>query len=240
MGRLAALGLLLLMTAGAEESLIPPFSLGDRDGDLPRGWKALTFSDIPRHTDYRLVEHEGRVAVKAFADASASALYFETDADPDARLDWSWTVLAPVAGANVARKESDDAVARVYVLFAYDSEGADLWTRMKYAATRLIYGQYPPAATLTYIWSTRLPEGQVVASPYTGQARIVALRRGAPVAGGWVNESVRPGDDFRRIFHEEPPRIAGIGIMSDSDNTGGVATAWYADFTLTPAKGTTP
>ncbi len=238
MTRLALAFVLLFLAASGPA--IPPFSLDDRVDDYPRGWKAITFPSIPRHTDYRLVEHDGKIAVKAFADGSASALYAEVDAPADGRLSWAWKVLAPVAGANVAHKERDDAAARVYILFAYDPDKADVWTRTKYGAVKLLYGEYPPAATITYIWSHRQPVGQPVESPYAPESRIVALRKGPPEHDGWFIESVEPDADFRRIFHEEPPRIAGIGIMTDSDNTGGVATAWFADFTLIPKKGTTP
>ena len=34
---------------------------------------------------------------------------------------------------------------------------------------------------------------------------------------------------FKRAFGEEPPRIRSIGIMTDSDNTGGDAEAYYGD-----------
>ncbi|MDX1801592.1 MAG: DUF3047 domain-containing protein, partial [Marinobacter sp.] len=40
--------------------------------------------------------------------------------------------------------------------------------------------------------------------------------------------------DYRRAFGKAPPPIVGIGIMSDSDNTGESATAWYGDITLDP------
>ncbi|MGO1708920.1 MAG: DUF3047 domain-containing protein, partial [Oleiphilaceae bacterium] len=33
---------------------------------------------------------------------------------------------------------------------------------------------------------------------------------------------------------EVPPPIRGIAIMSDSDNTGEQASAWYGDITLAP------
>mgnify|MGYP001987587632 CR=1 FL=1 len=35
------------------------------------------------------------------------------------------------------------------------------------------------------------------------------------------------------LFGETPPAIVGIAIMSDADNTGEQATAWYGDLVLT-------
>jgi hypothetical protein len=38
--------------------------------------------------------------------------------------------------------------------------------------------------------------------------------------------------DYRDAFGETPPRIVGVAIMSDADNTGERATAWYRDLVL--------
>jgi hypothetical protein len=34
-------------------------------------------------------------------------------------------------------------------------------------------------------------------------------------------------DDFRMHFGKEPPRVGAISIMTDTDNTGEEAVAWY-------------
>ena len=34
-------------------------------------------------------------------------------------------------------------------------------------------------------------------------------------------------DDFRIHFGKEPPRVGAISIMTDTDNTGEQAVAWY-------------
>ena len=35
--------------------------------------------------------------------------------------------------------------------------------------------------------------------------------------------------DFGEAFNAEPPIISGVAIMTDSDNTGETASAWYGD-----------
>jgi hypothetical protein len=40
--------------------------------------------------------------------------------------------------------------------------------------------------------------------------------------------------DFRRAFGDDPPRISGIAVMTDTDNTAASATAWYGDVVLHP------
>jgi hypothetical protein len=34
-------------------------------------------------------------------------------------------------------------------------------------------------------------------------------------------------DDYRRLFGGDPPRIAGVAVMTDTDDTGERAVAWY-------------
>jgi hypothetical protein len=39
-------------------------------------------------------------------------------------------------------------------------------------------------------------------------------------------------EDFRRYFGEEPPKAGGVAIMSDTDNTGSFASAWYGPISI--------
>jgi Protein of unknown function (DUF3047) len=43
-------------------------------------------------------------------------------------------------------------------------------------------------------------------------------------------------DDYRRAFGEEPPPIAGVAVMTDTDDTGASATAWFGDIVLRRAR----
>ena len=38
--------------------------------------------------------------------------------------------------------------------------------------------------------------------------------------------------DYRAAFGEAPPPISGVALMTDADNTGGSALAYYGDITL--------
>jgi len=39
-------------------------------------------------------------------------------------------------------------------------------------------------------------------------------------------------EDYKQAFGKEPPMISGIAIMTDTDNTGESATAYYGDILL--------
>jgi hypothetical protein len=114
-------------------------------------------------------------------------------------------------------------------MFQYDPARATTGERLVYNATRLIYGKYPPHSTLNYVWTGRHIPERFIVSPYTDKARMVVLERGKERLGRWVEESVNVLEDYRRAFGKEPPALAGIAVMSDTDNTGATAEA-YVDF----------
>jgi hypothetical protein len=61
---------------------------------------------------------------------------------------------------------------------------------------------------------------------------MLAVRSGDEQAGQWLSEQRDIVADFRRLFGEDPPQAGAIAIMTDTDNTGAEATAWYGDITL--------
>ncbi len=43
-------------------------------------------------------------------------------------------------------------------------------------------------------------------------------------------------DDYRHAFGEEPGNLTGIGVLTDTDNTGESVEAWYGDIRLRSAN----
>jgi hypothetical protein len=205
---------------------------------FPAGWRPLTFRHIPRHTRYTIVTEDGAAVMKATANASASGLIHSIDADPRRTpvLRWRWKVERLISKADVARKQGDDYPARIYVAFAYDPSRASLGQRIKYEAARLIYGEYPPHSGLNYIWESKAPVGTVVPNPFTDRVRMIVVDSGPAHIGQWVGHERNIYADYKQAFGEEPPMISGIAIMTDADNTGESAIAYYGDIDLGPAN----
>ena len=42
-------------------------------------------------------------------------------------------------------------------------------------------------------------------------------------------------EEYRRSFGEEPPKIVAIGLMTDSDDTGNQALAYFDDVRISPS-----
>jgi hypothetical protein len=201
---------------------------------LPQGWKPLTFKKIPRHTRYQVVSENGTYVVRAEADASASGLIHPLDLDPHERrvLRWRWKVSNLLERADIRRKDGDDYPARIYVAFAYDPARAGVGQRIRYEAARLIYGEYPPHAGLSYVWDGKAPVGTTVPNSFTERVRMIVVESGPARLGQWVAHERDIYDDYRNAFGEEPPRISGVAIMTDSDGTRESVVAWYGDISL--------
>jgi hypothetical protein len=58
---------------------------------------------------------------------------------------------------------------------------------------------------------------------------MIVIESGSDKLNQWIAEKRDIAADYRKAFGEDPPAISGIAIMTDSDNTGESATAWYGD-----------
>ena len=210
---------------------IGAFSAATPDGPWPDGWKPLTFPKIPKHTTYRLVKDGDRVAVKAASQASSSGLTKEILIDPKEYpiIQWQWKVSNILKAGDVSKKEGDDYPARIYVTFQYDSQKVGLFGKAKYEAARLIYGRYPPLGAINYIWESRAPVGTAVPNPFTDQVQMIVVESGSSRLDTWITEERNVYEDYKRAFGQEPPMISGVAIMTDTDNTGESAEAYYGD-----------
>ena len=202
--------------------------------ELPAGWQPLTFKNISTHTQYRIVQDGDAYVLRANSRAAASGLYRPVDLDPRVyrTIGWRWKVENILARGDARRKEGDDYPARVYVAFRYDPEGATLWERTRYGAYKLLYGEYPPKGVLNYIWDNRLPSGTVLDNAFTDRAKMIVVRSGSDDIRRWLTEERNLYEDYRRLFGQEPPRIAGIAVMTDTDNTRESAVAYYDHIVL--------
>ena len=207
------------------------FSRAQPGGELPAGWQPLTFPGVAKRTDYRLVDDGGTTVLRADARGGGSGLMHRGETDPRSHpiLAWRWKIARVVEGSDATQKYGDDYAARVYVMFKHEPARVSALDRSKYALMRLFYGEHPPHAGLVYVWDNRLPPGTVLASPYTDRLRMIVVRSGNAAAGRWLSEERNVLDDYRRAFGEEPPAIAGVAVMTDTDDTGESVTAWFGD-----------
>ncbi len=228
-----------LPQAGAKEVwVVGDFSNTPAENRLPEGWEPLTFKKIERHTQYSLFPDEGRRVIRAVSRASASGLIRRITFDPHSFpiLQWRWKITSVFKGGDVRRKEGDDYPARVYINFAYDLQKAGFFESAKYETARLIYGEYPPAGAINYIWASKAPVGTLVDNPYTDRAKMVVVESGDAKLNTWIEVQRNIVEDYRRAFGGDPPMISGIALMTDTDNTGDSTVSFFGDIVLKAVK----
>jgi hypothetical protein len=210
------------------------FSTASESDPTPPGWQPLTFKKIPRHTAYTLVRDEGRVVIMAVSEAASSGLTKETRLDPREYplVQWRWKVGNVLEKGDVSKKEGDDYPARIYITFEYDGTKVSFFKKAQYEAIKLLYGRYPPQGAINYIWESKAPVGTMVPNTYTDQVVMFVVQSGPDKLNTWVTEQRNVYDDYRKAFGQEPPMISGVAIMTDTDNTGESATAYYGDISF--------
>ncbi len=209
-------GLLLFpLHASAEPFLRENFTSLER-------WEEHFFPKIERHSKYEIVKGEKEASyLQCSSKSSASGIVLKEEIDIHSHplIRWRWKSEKIYEKGNGKTKAGDDYSIRVYILFRYDPEKASFWTKTKYEAAKLRFGEYPPLATLNYVWSNHEHKEAFFESPYTSSAVIFPLDSGTQHLGTWREHSVNVLEDYRRAFGEDAPKTAQIAIMNDSDNT---------------------
>ncbi len=234
-----AAAVLAAVTVGACASLpdmvtlpyVSSFSDSSPGETLPKGWEPWTLSRLKKATQYLLVDEAGRTVVKAHANASASGLVHALDVNAKSfpLLSWRWKVTDLIAGADNSQKHTEDSPVRVVVTFDGDPDKLPFEERIFSDNVRLLTGQPMPYATLMYIWENRAPVGTIIPNRHTSRVRMLVAESGRDKVGMWQEVTRNVYEDYKRVFGEEPGRIAAIGIMTDTDNTGANVHAYYGD-----------
>lgn len=191
-------------------------------------WSQKSFVD---HTDYTLIDetlinknsavtttdsntHQAsknvRQVLSAKTHGKASALYHETiiDLTQTPYLQWRWRVDKKMTVTDAHQKSQDDYPARIYVVV---KEGIFPWQ----------------VRSLNYVWASHDPKEVFWPNPYTHRAIMIPLRNSSDNLQQWYGEKVNIAEDYQRVFGRSITEAHGIAIMSDADNTGGTAHAYY-------------
>ena len=214
-----------------QQVLVAGFSRLQAGDPLPANWEQLTISSIRKHTQYKLVSLNGVTVLQADANDSMSGLAHKIDVDTQVTpwLHWRWKIERPNDQSNLHSKRGDDFPARIYVFFDFDLNRLPFFERLLVRIARAIYGERLPLAALCYVWAYNDPPGTTAWNAHTNRVRTIVASSGSDIAGHWVNVERNVSDDYREAFGEPVPRITGIAIASDSDDTGAHSMAWYGD-----------
>lgn len=232
---LALAGSLSCVNAADGQVAIARFSSATPGGPLPDPWKLITLAKIRKQTRYSLVRDADTTVLRADADASMASVMHPLHFDPRDHpvVEWRWKIAHLLRKSNIATRAGDDFPARFYVFFDYDIARLPFATRAKIRIARALFGNDVPLASLCYVWDGKSVKGTAAWSPYTDRVRVIVAESGDAHLNQWVTVRRNIVDDFRAAFGEDPGRVTGVAVATDTDNTGESATAFYGDIRFT-------
>ncbi len=202
-----------------QSGVVPCFA--GTEGDIPvgrfssgilSGWKEENVWNAKK-TGYSLIKDNGKTVLMGKSVNAASALLHKITIDPKIYpvIRWSWKIDHTIKKGNERTKAGHDFAARIYVIFP-----RGLFT---YRA-------------IEYVWGNVMAKGEMLRSPYSSQAVMIAVDSGDEMAGKWVSHHRNYVEDYRAAFGEEPPKAGGVALMTDSDNTGETAVGYFGDIDI--------
>jgi hypothetical protein len=209
--------------SGAPQASAPEASL----------WKHQSFPG-KRKNRYQFVWRDGRPAMSVQSEAAISAMRqaVHTQSASVQGIRFSWKVAALLDKADLEDSARSDSPVSIVLTFDGDRSRLSARDLMLSDLARSLTGEDMPYATLMYVWSNQLPVGTVVNSRRTDRIRKMVIESGPAGLNRWLDYDRDVRADYERAFGEAPGRLMAVGIMTDSDNTGGSVRAWYGPVSL--------
>lgn len=226
----AAMALILL---GLTACSSPSLERASIEAPVFHGWQHMPLPGKAA-TVYLPVQIAGREAMEVQALSSASILRRKLGIAPEdlGQIRFSWRVPALMPTADLARRDRADSVVRVVLSFDGDRSHFSLRDSMLSEMVQLMTGEALPYATLMYVWCPTREAGSVITNPRTDRIRKLVVESGPARLNQWLDYERDIRADYRKVFGEEPGKLIGVAIMTDSDNTQSQARAWYGPVEL--------
>lgn len=204
------------------------FSEMDPSQGLPAEWELNPLASAYDETQFDLVDTERGVVLRARSDGAGAGIVVSRSVDLSEHpiLEWRWKVESVVEDGKADVKARSDLPARLYVTFDHD---LSLRNRLKMVVFRAMGFAAVGRRSIGYVWANRMEEDSAFADPYVDWHQLLPVESGTTNAGRWRVERRDVRADYRRIFGEEPPPVKSIGILTDTEQTGGSVTAYYGD-----------
>ena len=201
---------LLLLTLlspvwASERVIVADFSRDLGNGGNLSGWQV---HEKKGKADYTVVQESGVPALRLRSEETSFALQKALDIDPQLFpvLSWKWKVTKLPYGGDFRKSNADDQAAQIFLAFSNRK-------------------------TIAYIWDTTAPAGSVDDAsgvPFVSVKAIV-VRSGPNDAGRWITETRNVLEDYKALYGDEPPVLAGIRIQINSQHTATSGESYFAD-----------
>jgi hypothetical protein len=227
-----ALGNKTMLLIGFEKAV------GEDESTIPAGWKHVAY--LGRAKNEVSLEKDGKktvVRMKSLRSVSALLARPEVNIEDYPVLVWRWKVDRVVGMAVESRKDRNDCAARVRVIFgkkeAIPIEKNPLIEKLfdNFGIT-VPEGIEPSGFKLDYIWGNNVRKGDVIDYPDSKNHKMVVVEQGKEKTDRWIWEKRNIHEDFRDLFGNEPPGLAGIAVLTDTDQTNEGVEACFSSIVL--------
>ena len=183
-----------------------------KDSNIPIGWILKIWRGQP---DFKLINDKEEKVYRLRSKASAISLYKEIKLNVKKTpvLEWTWkTTKIPEKGSAKNYSRDDQAIG-IYVVFPRFPSMLN---------SRLI----------AYIWDSNVTKGKILRSRKQLMVHYIVVRSGKKDLNKWITERRNVLEDYKKIFSSTPPKIGGISIMIDSDDTNDTAESFLKKITF--------
>lgn len=198
--------LLLLLTAPVYALTAPSIRVLDFSGSaasdgVPPPWRLIVRQGkadvgITTEGDMKFL----RLACKSSSFAVERKLSLSLNDTP--YMTWTWKALKLPRSGDIRRKDANDQALQI--LLAFEN-----------------------GRVLSYVWDSGAPSGTVADEsmgwPFNLRVKVIVVRSGSAGEGLRLVEKRNVADDYRRLFNEEPGRMKGVRVQSNTQYTGDTA-----------------
>lgn len=132
--------------------------------------------------------------------SNKSSYYYQKAIDPDidkyGYISWKWKVIENPKGGDIRKAGTNDKAIQVFLAFE---------------------GRY----LLSYIWGPAAPVGFIkdVSVPFLFHQKIIVVESGDQNLNQWLTVHRDIKADYRKVYNKEAPKLKGIAIWANSQNT---------------------
>ncbi len=174
---------------------------------IPRAWKLTINSG---HADADVVNRNNMNILHIKCIDSSFSLEHIVPVDPADynSIIWTWKAVRLPESGDVRKKRRNDQALQLLVGFENKK-------------------------VLSYVWDTNAPEGTVahehVMWPISVSIAVIVVESGAANLGKWVTQTRNIYEDYEKFFNEQPPRVKGVRVQSNTQHTRDTAEGYVRD-----------
>lgn len=199
--------------------------------DAPEAWQSLEYPDVGAFSEFMVINTGTNHYIRANCAGAFAGLVTSNafDVTRFPLLSWRWMTDTVFTNLDPRSAAGDDYPLRVRLIFETPKDQLRIPDKL---AAIMHAGKPPPHSLLDYVWSGTDPVGATYRNPSNPRGRILVIRQDTTQTGVWVHAQANIVEDYRKAFGVDPPPLARLALICDSDNSGATVSAAFDDITL--------